>query len=447
MRDQLKSGMSYFGCLLALAQSQFDSLSSDFISEYAGDLPIWVCKSDLPKISASLKKWFASDASLKLKMTSSTSHENREQIDITANTVCRHGQSLPLNDPDLILKPKSLVDRICLLSSRMRDDLFWFVPRISARHISSSVSLQVACAACEEKTAAIKDLELLGSQVSTLKDLAVGQRYFALPSEYIVRVKKRLDGSLKTCLKPPKMNTILCPHLDLKVDILFFLRENAMNSAPFCLVSEKEMQAIQKNFDLPNDLILPVVEKDLSFTVTVCPLLCPQCQGDNTLSYEKSRSRGLTLRVFHETVSRLDSPNKALKVNLDQTTLLYRPGRSRLVGIAPEVDQTAACIDLKLLLIDLGIMDQSPFPVNPDEAIGRIQIYITHPAIRGALVLIKDESSIQATLAQLGAENDAVDTVFIEFIKSSPDDTPKRRKKQPLASDSDAGLRGSILRD
>jgi hypothetical protein len=62
-------------------------------------------------------------------------------------------------------------------------------------------------------------------------------------------------------------------------------------------------------------------------------------------------------------------------------------------------------------------------------------------------VLIKDNQSIQEILQKLSAATQTADTLFIEFVRSSQAETPKRRKKLPLASDMDAGLQGSILRE
>ena len=461
---QITIGMSYFNSLKDLSEIHFDSIASDFPPPYTGDPPVWVSRKDIPKANnANVKKWFSSEKALKNKIITSRGY-SREEMDVTAGTVCSHGNLLPLpqNDANLVLKPRSLVEKLTF-SISLQDELFWFIPKVAANHLFDfNTNSPPICDACNQvnvnEDRVMNDLKAMlfqaNSNPASIKELVVEQRYIALPTQWIEKLKKWVNGSTKNPPGTPKIQSLVCrDHQDLTIDILALIRDGSTtltSNSPFYLITENDMQILRgkefsnlANCHLPPDTVFPVVEKDRTYTVSVCPLVCAICQN--------SHSYGTTLRVFHETINKLDGggPNKsAFKVNLhDETTLLYRPGRSRLVGAVPDLDQTISAIDIKLLLLDIGILDQSPFPIDIDEAIQRIQIYILHPTIRGSLVLIKDNQSIQEILQKLSAATQTADTLFIEFVKSSQAETPKRRKKLPLASDMDAGMQGSILRE
>jgi hypothetical protein len=122
-----------------------------------------------------------------------------------------------------------------------------------------------------------------------------------------------------------------------------------------------------------------------------------------------------------------------------------------LVGAVSGIDRDSTGVDIKTLLIDLGVLEQSPFKILPEEAIMRLNIYVHHPSVRGSLVMLQNEACIVETISRFGANDcGTVDTVFVEFVRdstqTSPDESNEKKRKRPVADDRDAGMQGSILR-
>ena len=452
---QLRLGVEFYIQLKHLIDAKYNFLTKSFENSDARGPAVWVFKPSIPKLR---KDMMTSSAVLEKMCGCAVS--DRSIVDITSEVVCVHGHLLPdaVTDSDFVLKPKGVIDRLVELSAEMRDDWFSFAPKIVAAHVLEMTAV-AGCGECDSlaisKTSAFGSVQarlasiLTRAPITGLNELVAGEQYFAFPSGWVAKLKSWLSGNAKSVPRDLRMDTLVCGHGDLKFDLVLALGDGG--KLPFAILTEEE-----GSFMLSDEFrtilgitgaVSPVlIEKDRTYTVGTCPIVCPVCPAAEATE----RRRGVSIRVFHEPMDKLDSSTKAVRVNMNDTVILCKHGRSRLVGAAPAIDSTTTGVDVKLALIDIGILDQSPFPISPDDALGRLNLYVVHPSMRGSLVLVKDEEPIFDTIGSLGQAGrstvTSVDTVFVEFTKASADSTPKRRRKGPVASDKDAGMQGSILR-
>ena len=463
LSHQVEMGVEFFSKSRQLIDAKYNFLLKGFEKMDFSNRAVWVHKPSIPRF----RKELAVSGTLLDKVCQSgmdSGRPDRVEVDLTANVVCVHGRLLSEahTDSDMVLKPLELVEHLERLSMDMRDDLYSFAPKVVAKVILNENTVP-GCTECESardsKNSALVSVKsrLSGffekDPISDVASLIPGEQYFAFPGAWVQKLKQWVVGGAKSAPRDIRMDLLVCPHGDLKIDIVSALQEKRKDKLSFVIFPEAEGRfVLSDEFKSALGLtgkssIAPVlIEKDRTYTVGSCPIVCPVCLDTESLS----KQRGVSIRVFHEKLDTLDSLSKPVKVNVNDTVVLYKPGRSRLVGAAPGIESNTTGIDIKLALIDIGILDQSPFPISPDDAIGRLNVYVAHPSMRGSLVLVKDDVPIIETISSLGAAGrstlNTFDTVYVEFTKSSADSSPKRRRKGPIATDKDAGMQGSILR-
>ena len=459
IESQLSLGTEYWYLLRQIMAAKYNVIFKAFEEgiedgSLADHSAVWVYKPDLPTIHPSLRKVLSTRQSLLEKIASANGPSSRSVVDIGRGVVCEHGIIVPeaIDHGDYVLKPKAMIDRLSQVSNQMTDNWFSFLPKIV---LDTPLILvddsHIECTRCssnalEESSLKTQLENFFREPVLRTSLLVPGQQYFVFPSGWMNRVKSWAFNSTRTCPREVKMDPLLCPHGDLRVDILNML--NSDNDPDGITLVPDHVAQILKDRVCRGDCPSVVIEKDRTYTLGVCPILCSICQFEED---GRPKTSSLSVRVFHEPIDRLESgSNRAQKVDLNNTTVVYRPGRSRHVGTGPPLESQMTGVDIKLWLLEIGIVDQSPFPIDLNEALDRINIYVSHPSIRGALIQLKDEYPIEdvVKLFQGPDSRMTLDTIFVEFTRNaSLPSSPKRLRKVPIASDKDAGMQGSILRE
>lgn len=472
VEDQVSMGVAYFENLKKLLDASFDAVTHSFPD--LDSIAVWVSKEDIPKITPIMRRIFSSRTSVLHRLLTDQSSATHSLVDLTNNITCVHGKMLSRVEDDsrFVLKPKAVVDELTRLSSLMRKEGFSkIVPLITASALYELDGTDSPCNECQKMAdTRSSEFELIQERLSRLlrhdpccvemKDFTVGERFYAFPRNWVDRVRNWLLTAGKRGQAVPEIrcDTILCTHGDLCIDLLeVFSKCNGdpskVRKLPFTLVTEDDGQYLLSDdfrrllkVDGPAPVV-PIIERDRTYMIGSCPILCQVCGNTDG----NTNAHGVSIRVFHDTIDPLSGgPSRTLRVELNGTTVMYRPGRSRLVGSASGIDRDSTGLDVKLHLIDLGILDQSPFPISAEEAMTRVNIYVNHPTVRGSLVMLSNDSSWFDTISRFGTGPD-MDTIFVEFAKPSGSTTPDeragaKRRKRPLADDRDAGFQGSILR-
>ena len=472
LEDQVCMGVAYFVNLKKLLGASFDAVTRSFANMES--TAIWISKNEIPKITAIMRRIFSSRTSLLHRLLTDQSATTHPAVDLTKNITCVHGKMLSRveDDSKFVLKPKAVIEELTRLSSLMRKDSFSkIVPLITPSALYELDGNDSPCNECRKMAdTRSSEFKLIQERLSRLsspdpccvemKDFTVGERFYAFPRNWVDRVRTWLLNSGKRGQAVPEIrcDAILCTHGDLCIDLLDEFSKcygdpSKVRKLPFTLVTEDDGQYLLSDefrrllkLDGPGPVV-PIIERDRTYMIGSCPILCQMCGNTNG----NTNAHRVSIRVFHDTIDPLSGgPSKTLRVDLNGTTVMYRPGRSRLVGSASGIDRDSTGLDVKLHLIDLGILDQSPFLISADEAMTRVNIYVNHPKVRGSLVMLSNESTWLDTISRFGAGPD-MDTIFVEFAKppgsTTPDETAEaKRRKRPLADDRDAGLQGSILR-
>ncbi len=134
------------------------------------------------------------------------------------------------------------------------------------------------------------------------------------------------------------------------------------------------------------------------------------------------------------------------------------PSSSRLFGSTSDLSlhaESSTGRDLKLRLMDLGIMGDDEVPEGVEDW---MNLYISHPLLRGSLIRLEDNLCVQAVLtkamdllhrtAKMTELPVTHDTLYVEVIRSvNIEEEPKKRIRRVKTDDRDAGLKGSILRE
>ena len=462
IESQITVGFEFYDKLNALVAATFDSVTHSF-GTHPGP-PVWVCKSEMPKIGLALKNAFASRAAVLAKICASDGTEHAVvETDITRGVACVHGRLVPdaHTDGNLVLKPRTLVTDLVRMSEK-DSSLIPILPRIKAETLIP-LEDDSKCADCvkEERyrdgalTDSLAELQAIvdAPPLAEAKHLIAGERFYILPSTWFDRIKRWRAGRR---LAELSLDTLICSHGDLKLDVLhvFTSCEGDMakiRKLPFRIVGESEINYYFSNVFrtmvglavVTERPAIPVIERDRTYSIGTCPIVCEICSDDATTARPMMV---VSVRVFHEPLESLEGPSKTVRVSLNETTVLYRPGRSRLVGSTKGLDRDSTGLDAKLMLVDIGILDQSPFPISVEDAVTRMNVFVHHPSVRGSLVMLKDEVGLGELMERFGNSGIATDTVFVEFVGSDGDLVPVKKRKKHTSDDRDAGLQGSILR-
>ena len=366
-------------------------------------------------------------------------------IDITEGTVCKHSNLLPsvLTDPSIVLKPKKLILDIVSISNELCK-VFKTIPRISAANFHGA-SDQGGCIKCDTEVESMIDTKkkfqnLLPTVMeSTIPKFTVGETFYIYLANWISKLGNFLLSDSRKIGK--SSDSLFCPHGDIKVNVL----ENQSDKR-IVYISEKEEEYLTEfctKFEI--EKFLPgIIFRDNSYVLGTAPAICPLCAVPD-------EGAVLSVRVFYEPIDRLlaSGCNKSIRMNLHETTVMYRPGRSRLVGSTSGFDANSTGLDAKLLLMNIGILASAPTPLNDEnEGLERMNIYIHHPTMRGSLVQLRDETSVTEMLCkfQENVSIDKLDTLFVEFIVDPTDTKKSVKKRKTVTDDKDAGLQGSIFR-
>ena len=442
----VRSGVEYLKILRLLESAKFDFTKSEFPG-LSHNEPVWT--KDCPKSSHLIRKSFADEKSILTRLIAGGA-PSLVSIDLTTGTVCRHGQLLEsvMTDPAVALKPRKLVEELVRIS-KILASVFASVPLVSAdflRPLSEFIPRCADCAAAEivegkKKLAYQRLLPTVLMEEPVNINFQVGKTFSVFPSLWIGKVRAFLTSNATL----PELSAagLLCAHGDLAVDVMhaFEQKKSSVKILPeeesWVLMSSEFRSFANLKTAPPN---LPIVERDRTYVLNVAPAVCAVCA-------QTVGKTAVSIRVFHEPLDQLLSSNKAIRMETADTVVLYRPGRSRLVGAAVGFDSHSTGIDAKLLLIELGILESAPVPIAPEEGIEKFNIYVNHPAMRGSLVQLREELSALELLAKFSDINGSptIDTLFVEFlVESKPLGTKPKRKQ--LADDKDAGLQGSIFR-
>jgi len=451
--DQTALGLKYWDLLRRIQAAKYNVVVRKFDDESLDDHEaVWVYKPYIPNLHASLRKALSDAKSLKERMGASGGE--RSKIDICGGVLCEHGIIVPeaTDVDDFVLKPKTLILELVDISGKLRNDWFGFLPEIEIPVATVGVENSYdTCEACQKGVSEESALKSkLKEWLSESQGLGFepGHQYYVFPASWVSRVKSWATGNSRALPKGLRMDSLVCQHGDLKIDVLNKIGRGEKLDG-ISILSEKVVEILRspeftKICKLPDMLV--VIERDRSFTLGVCPILCSLCE-ETRKEAEKSV---ISIRVFHEPLDRLDTGNsRPMRAELNGTVVIYKPGRSRQVGTTPAIEPHLTGLDLKLGLLEIGILEQTPFEIHPDDALHRINLYLSHPSIRGSLVQILDEYPIIELMQKFQSPDSSlvIDTVFVEFTRNaSAPSSPKRQKRVPSASDHDAGMQGSILR-
>jgi hypothetical protein len=379
---------------------------------------VWVCQDEIPRIPKKIDKLGI------FKKLSSTPFDG-VVADITSGVACPHGVLVGdvLTDSSFALKPKKLIDDLLRLGDEIFPHCNNVVPRISAGNlIVHETGEGRVCEDCSRDDGlAASEWDSVKSRLGALlnqpsaEKFIPGVTYSILPSSWVTRVKS-MSGKSRM-LPDLKLNgTVVCPHGDLLADAT-----EDKKSFHIVEVPDELLLSLGKFFRSPLTH-LPIVSRDpINFIVSSAPPVCESCSKS---------SKKLTIRALPEVNDCFDTPQS------------LRPSRSKLVGVTQgSIDTNSLGLDVKLHLIDIGILEHSLYEIDPHDGLERLKIHVMNPKVRGALLEVPDGASISEVLG-----SDELDTVFVEFLRSNEPPKHKRRVSKKTETE-DAGFKGSLLRD
>ena len=363
----------------------------------------WVNMNRFRKVfPVSFRKSLLSTDSIIRKFTSCK--DSPVPLDLSDGIHCMHGKLR--YDADTVLEKRSsrLIDHLIQLSLNCP----FFVPRlITPQDISNE-----ACRDCEQQ------VSLMSTFVEIMKRILVRHDVefpvTAVPSAWIRRGIRRCAPTLV------EFDSLVCEHGKIR-----------QGGTKYSLVTQEELDAIRLTEFAAS---IPIIK----------PEICDQCIVVNT--------RIVNVRIFDAGVG-LGEVNDTER----GITILHRPSSSRLFGSTSVLslhEDSSIGSELKLRLLDLGIMGDDEVPEGVEDG---MNLYISHPLLRGSLIRLEDDISVHALLTRAlqgfhrVPENHALqgshDTLYVELVGNvNKEDGPRKKTRRLRSDDRDAGLKGSILR-
>ena len=364
------------------------------------------------------KSLTSSDSIVKKLITYTKSSESGSEIYVDDGVACIHGNLRVDAEKVLDRVSTSLLDRLIDLSHNSPA----FVPRIycSIRRCQDTV-----CGECIDRNSSRQMFEQI--LIKNLNRKAVcGDAAAAMPLSWIRRVIKGTPIGNDIGIE-----SFLCEHKKLQ-------REGPK----IIFLSKEEVEEIRSDqFSLTM----------LGGTAAHIPLLPTEfCEVCVTVQRPL-----VNIRVFEHGVGPAEVTDPERRV-----TVVHRPGTSRLFGTTALVDlhsETLTGIELKRQLIDCGILGEED---GMDAREEDVNLYVSHPLLRGSLVRIEDHDSVPSVLVRVtegsARKNDRIsgaasrETVFVELLRHSKMEIAGAKRPRTVSptriSDGDGGLKGSILR-